>query len=151
MHAVSPNQIADIFHFNDKKLITSPVSLNCTRSVELFSQTGQLVVIASICRWMGNEDFQYGVSRFWKRYGWEMVFSTRDGAGNYWNINHQKSGFEIIRNGIWTSIKKNSFFILTLVTFLEHFEDFSWNNITSKCYNQQILIYFHNSFILITC
>ena len=33
---------------------------------------------------MGNENFQYGISRFWEVYGREMVFSTLDGAGNYW-------------------------------------------------------------------
>ena len=38
----------------------------------------------SICRWTGNEDFQYGNSRFWGKYGRETVFSTLGGAGNYW-------------------------------------------------------------------
>ena len=37
----------------------------------------------SICRWKGNEDFQYGVSRFCEKYGRETAFSTLDGAGNY--------------------------------------------------------------------
>ena len=37
----------------------------------------------SICRWTGNVDFQYGISRFWEKYGWETVFLTLDGAGNY--------------------------------------------------------------------
>ena len=37
----------------------------------------------SICRWTGNDDFQYSVSRFWEKYGRETVFSTLDGAGNY--------------------------------------------------------------------
>ena len=37
----------------------------------------------SICRWTGNEDFQYGISRFGGKYGRETVFSTLDGAGNY--------------------------------------------------------------------
>ena len=36
----------------------------------------------SICRWTGNEDFQYGISRFWERSGREIVFSTQHGAGN---------------------------------------------------------------------
>ena len=37
----------------------------------------------SICQWTGNEDFQYGIPRFWEKYGRETVFSTIDGAGNY--------------------------------------------------------------------
>ena len=53
----------------------------------------------SICRGTGNEDFQYGASRFWKKYGRETVFSTLNGAGNYWK-NNEKSGFEIIKTGI---------------------------------------------------
>ena len=36
----------------------------------------------SIGRWTGNEDFQYGISRFWERSGREMLFSTQHGAGN---------------------------------------------------------------------
>ena len=39
---------------------------------------------SSICRWTGNEDFQYGISRFWEKYGRETGFSALDGAGNYW-------------------------------------------------------------------
>ena len=35
-------------------------------------------------RWAGNKDFQYDISKFWKIYGWETVFSTLDGVGNYW-------------------------------------------------------------------
>ena len=31
-----------------------------------------------------NEDLQYGISRFWKKCFRETVFSTLDGAGNYW-------------------------------------------------------------------
>ena len=38
----------------------------------------------SICRWTRNEDFEYLMSRIWEKYGWETVFSTLDGAGNYW-------------------------------------------------------------------
>ena len=38
----------------------------------------------SICRWTRNEDFQYGISRFWKKYGRQTVFSTLDDAGNCW-------------------------------------------------------------------
>ena len=53
----------------------------------------------SICRWMGNEDFQYSISRSWEKNGREMVFPTLDGAGNYWK-NNKKSGLEIIKNGI---------------------------------------------------
>ena len=34
-------------------------------------------------RWLGNEYFQYGISRFWEKYGRQKVFSTLDGAGNY--------------------------------------------------------------------
>ena len=47
----------------------------------------------SICRWMGNEDFQYGISKFGEKYGREMVFSTLSRT-------NEKSGFEIIKNGI---------------------------------------------------
>ena len=36
----------------------------------------------SICRWTGN-DFQYGILRFWEKYGRETVSSTLDGAGSY--------------------------------------------------------------------
>ena len=54
---------------------------------------------SSICRWTGNEDFQYGIFRFWEKYGREIIFSTLDGAGNYWK-NNEKSGFEITKNGI---------------------------------------------------
>lgn len=38
----------------------------------------------SICQWTGNEDFQYGISRFLEKYGRKTVFSTLDGASNYW-------------------------------------------------------------------
>ena len=31
-------------------------------------------VVRSIFRWTGNEDFQYGISRFWEKYGRETVF-----------------------------------------------------------------------------
>ena len=54
---------------------------------------------SSIFRWTENEDFQYGISRFWEKYGRETVFSTLHGAGNYWK-KHEKSGFGIIKNGI---------------------------------------------------
>ena len=37
----------------------------------------------SICQWTGNEDFQYGISRFWEKYGQKTVFPTTDGAGKY--------------------------------------------------------------------
>ena len=37
----------------------------------------------SIFRWTGNKKFQYGISRFWEKYGPETVFSTLDSAGNY--------------------------------------------------------------------
>ena len=53
----------------------------------------------SICRWTRNEAFQYGVSRFWEKYSWEMVFSTLDG-GVTAGKNNEKSGFEIIINDI---------------------------------------------------
>ena len=53
----------------------------------------------SICRWTGNEGFQYGISRFCRIYGRETVFSTLVGAGNYWK-NNEKSGLVIIGNGI---------------------------------------------------
>ena len=36
-----------------------------------------------ICWWMVIEDFQYGISRFWKKYGREMVFPTLGSAGSY--------------------------------------------------------------------
>ena len=36
----------------------------------------------SICQWTVNEDFQYGISRFWEKYCRETVFSTLDGVGN---------------------------------------------------------------------
>ena len=36
----------------------------------------------NICRWTGNEDFQYKILRFWEKYGRETVFSTLDSAGN---------------------------------------------------------------------
>ena len=39
---------------------------------------------AYIYRQTGNEDFQYGISRFCEKYGRKTVFSTLDGAGNYW-------------------------------------------------------------------
>ena len=35
-----------------------------------------------ICQWMGNEDFQYKIFRFWEKYGQETVFSTLEGDGN---------------------------------------------------------------------
>ena len=38
----------------------------------------------NICWWTGNEDFQYDILRFSEKYGRETVFSTIDGAGNYW-------------------------------------------------------------------
>ena len=37
----------------------------------------------SIYRWPGNEDFKYGISRFWEFYVRETVFPTLDGASNY--------------------------------------------------------------------
>ena len=37
---------------------------------------------SSICWWTENEDFQPGISRFCKQYGWEKVFSTLDCDGN---------------------------------------------------------------------
>ena len=37
----------------------------------------------SIFWWTGNKKFQYGISRFWEKYGPETVFSTLDSAGNY--------------------------------------------------------------------
>ena len=37
----------------------------------------------SIFRWRRNKGFQFGISRFWEKYGRETVFSTLDGAGNY--------------------------------------------------------------------
>ena len=64
--------------------------------------------------------------------------------------NNEKSGFETMKKryfDIWTSLKNISFFILTLVRFLQHFEDFSWNNKISRYYNKQTLIYFYHSFI----
>ena len=51
------------------------------------------------CRWTGNEDFQYGISRCGEKYGRETVFSTLGYDGNY-PKNNKKSGFEIIKNGI---------------------------------------------------
>ena len=53
----------------------------------------------STCRWTGNEDFQYGTSRCGEKYGREIVFSTLGYDGNY-PKNNEKSGFEIIKNGI---------------------------------------------------
>ena len=35
-----------------------------------------------ICQWMGYEDFQYKILRFWEKYGQEAVFSTLEGDGN---------------------------------------------------------------------
>ena len=76
----------------------------------------------SICRWTGNEDFQYGISRFWKKYGRETVFSTLEGVGNYWKkyreigiSNHKKRYFDI-----WTPLIFFFFLLLTLARFLEH-------------------------------
>ena len=71
--------------------------------------------VRSICRWTGNEDFKYGISRFLEKL---PVITGK---------NNEKSGFEIIKNGI--SIfgplsKKFIFLFLILVRFLEHFEDF---------------------------
>ena len=37
----------------------------------------------SICLWTGNEDFQYGISRFWEKCSGERVYSTLDGTANY--------------------------------------------------------------------
>ena len=80
---------------------------------------------SSIFRWARNEDFQYGISRFWENYGRETVFSTLDGAGNYRGKkreieigNHKKQYFDI-----WTSLKKFPFSFQHL-SDLEHFEDF---------------------------
>ena len=73
---------------------------------------------------MGNKDFQYGISRFWEKYGRETVFSTLDGAGNY-KKNNEKSGFEIVINGIpiFGHLLKKHFLLLTFVRLLEHLED----------------------------
>ena len=68
--------------------------MNCTSSMFLTTiHTFKFIVWAkgcsggrggsSICRWTGNEDFQYDISRFWEKYGREQVFSTLDCAGNY--------------------------------------------------------------------
>ena len=37
-----------------------------------------------ICWWTRNEDFQYGISRFWEKNGRETIFPALEGAGNYW-------------------------------------------------------------------
>ena len=82
---------------------------------------------SSIFRWARNEDFQYGILRFWENYGRETVFSTLDGAGNYRgkkreieirSSNHKKQYFDI-----WASLKKFPFSFQHL-SDLEHFEDF---------------------------
>ena len=39
---------------------------------------------SSICRWTGNEDLYYGISRFWEKYSRKAVFSTLGGVGNSW-------------------------------------------------------------------
>ena len=74
----------------------------------------------SICRWTGNEDFQYSILRFWKKNGRETVFSTLPVITKKIN---EKSGFQIIKNdiSIFGHLVKKT---LTLVSFLEHFEDF---------------------------
>ena len=63
----------------------------------------------SICQWVGNEYFQYGILRFWEKYGlrfwekygWEMVFSTLDGSVLViTGKNSKKLGLVIIENGI---------------------------------------------------
>ena len=48
----------------------------------LTKQRGEGMGWHSICRWTRKEDFQYGISRFWEKYGRETVFSTLCGAGN---------------------------------------------------------------------
>ena len=40
--------------------------------------------VGGIYRWTGNEGFQHGISGFGRKHGRETVFSTLDGAGNYW-------------------------------------------------------------------
>ena len=35
-----------------------------------------------ICQWMGYEDFQEKILRFWEKYSQETVFSTLEGDGN---------------------------------------------------------------------
>ena len=55
----------------------------------------------SICQWVGNEYFQYGILRFWEKYGWEIVFSTLDGSVLViTGKNSKKLGLVIIENGI---------------------------------------------------
>ena len=102
---------------------------------------------SSICRWTGNEDFQYGISRFWEKYGRETVFSALDGAGNYWKKQREIGIWNNKKRYcyIWASFKKTYILLLPLVRFLEHFEDF-WN-LRMLCCNMQMLIYFYTSFI----
>ena len=66
----------------------------------------------SIFRWTGNKKFQYGISRFWEKYGPETVFSTLDSAGNYQKKqpeigggNQKKWYFDTHLSGIWNTLK----------------------------------------------
>ena len=76
---------------------------------------------------MGNKDFQYGISRFWEKYGRETVFSTLDGAGNY-KKNNEKS--ELVIKNFKKIFLKNYFLLFTLVRYLEHLKTLK----ISKCY-----------------
>ena len=62
----------------------------------------------SICWWTGNEDFQYSISWFWGKYGLATVFSTLDGAGNYWKKTQEIGIWNLKKrySDIWTSFKK---------------------------------------------
>ena len=70
--------------FYQRKCLLS--SAHCYHQVAIMLLSIKFVVRRrrSICRWTRNEGFWYGISRFLEKYGWETVFSTLYGAGNYW-------------------------------------------------------------------
>ena len=85
MKDVSDGKMNDEFVGLNSKMYSMKI-IDCKKS-----NTAKGVNIATefnswriICWWTRNEDFQHGISRFWKKYGRETVFSTLDGASNYW-------------------------------------------------------------------
>ena len=91
---------------------------------------------------MGNKDFQYGISRFWGKYGRETVFSTLDGAGNY-KKNNEKS--ELVIKNFKKIFFEKLFFAFHACQVFGTFENFKnlkmLYNVTCKC---QSIFIFHS-------
>ena len=104
----------------------------------------------SICRWAENEDFQYGISRFWEKYGRETVFSTLGAACNYWEKqqeigiwNHKKRNFDI-----WTSFKKIFFASNTSQVFGTLWRLLKSQNVILQYTNTNLFLYYFFLFLI---